>query len=126
MSIATISTADLRRIIAIREQIESLEADLAKIAGAPSSAPAQQKAAASIEKPARKRRGLSAAGRARIAAAQKARWAKVKGIAKPATPAPVAAPAPAKKKSKISAAGRARIAAAQKARWAKVKAAKKK
>jgi hypothetical protein len=29
-------------------------------------------------KPARKRRGMSAAGRARIAAAQKARWAKLK------------------------------------------------
>jgi hypothetical protein len=30
-------------------------------------------------KPARKKRTMSAAGRARIAAAQRARWAKVKG-----------------------------------------------
>ena len=62
---------------------------------------------------------MSAAGRARVAAAQKKRWAKIKGAA--------AAPAtkPAKKKGKISAAGKARIAAAQKARGAKIKAAKK-
>jgi hypothetical protein len=58
------------------------------------------------------RRTMSAAGRARIAAAQRARWAKVKGQGKP--------------KRKLSAAGRARIAAAQKARWAKIRAAKKK
>lgn len=58
---------------------------------------------------------MSAAGRARIAAAQKVRWAKLK--AKKA--------APKKATRKISAAGRAKIAAAQKARWAKIKAAKK-
>jgi hypothetical protein len=57
------------------------------------------------------RRKMSAAGKARIAAAQRARWAKVKGQAKP--------------KRKMSAAGRARIVAAQKARWAKIRAAKK-
>ena len=58
-------------------------------------------------------RKMSAAARARIGAAQKARWAKVKGQA----------PRP---KRKMSAAGRARIVAAQKARWAKMRAAKKK
>jgi hypothetical protein len=57
-------------------------------------------------------RKVSAAGKARMAAAQKARWARVKGQAKP--------------KRKLSAAGRAAIAAAQKARWAKIRAAKKK
>jgi hypothetical protein len=122
MSILTIPTAVLRKVLSIREQIESLEADLAKIVGEPSSKPASQ--LAPTTKPARKRRGLSAAGRARIIAAQKARWAKVKGTATPAAPVPVAAPV--KRKSKMSAAGRARIAAAQKARWAKVRAAKKK
>ena len=55
---------------------------------------------------------MSRAGKVRMAAAQKARWAKLKGQAKP--------------KRKLSAAGRARIAAAQKARWAKLRAAKKK
>lgn len=53
---------------------------------------------------------MSAAGRARIAAAQRARWAKVKGI-KLVPSAP--------KKRKMSAAAIARIRAAQKARWAK-------
>lgn len=57
-------------------------------------------------------RKVSRAGKVRMAAAQKARWAKLKGQAKP--------------KRKLSAAGRARIAAAQKARWAKLRAAKKK
>ena len=58
------------------------------------------------------------AGRAAVAAAQKARWAKIKG-------AKAKAVKPIKKKNKMSAAGRARIAAAQKARWAKIKAEKK-
>ena len=79
---------------------------------------------------------MSAAGKARIAAAQKARWAKIKAAAKPAAapkavvaakaaakPAPAAKPAA---KKKISAEGIARIKAAQKARWAKIHAAKAK
>jgi len=64
------------------------------------------------------RRKMSVAGRARIAAAQRARWAKVKN----GRAAAKAASAP--KKRTISAAGRKRIAAAQKARWAKVRAKK--
>jgi hypothetical protein len=63
---------------------------------------------------------MSAAGRAAIAAAQKSRWAKVKGAQKSVKPV-AAKPA---KRGKMSAAGRAAIVAAQKARWAKVKAAK--
>jgi len=62
--------------------------------------------------------GMSAAGRARIAAAQRARWAKVKKNNKVNV---VAMP----KKRTMSAAARRKIAAAQRARWAKVKAAKK-
>jgi hypothetical protein len=64
------------------------------------------------------KRTLSVAARARIAAAQRARWAKVKagksqGVNTTATA-----------KRTMSAAARKRIAAAQRARWAKVKAAK--
>ena len=66
---------------------------------------------------------ISAAGIARIKAAQKARWAKIKAAKPVAKPAP--APRPARK-WKLSAAGKARIIAASKAYWAKVKAAKKK
>jgi hypothetical protein len=65
------------------------------------------------------RGGMSAAGRARIAAAQRARWAKVK--AKGETANLVTMP----KKRTMSASARRRIAAAQRARWAKVRAAKK-
>jgi hypothetical protein len=64
------------------------------------------------------RRTLSASGRRNIAAAQKARWAKVRAkhvvsIAKGAKPG----------KRKMSASVRRKIAAAQRARWAKVKRA---
>jgi hypothetical protein len=61
---------------------------------------------------------MSAAGRARIAAAQRARWAKVKASNRGNV---VTMP----KKRTMSAAARKRIAAAQRARWAKVRAAKK-
>ena len=67
----------------------------------------------------RTRRSLSAAGRARIAAAQRARWAKLRVV--PGKQNVVTMP----KKRTMSAAARKRIAAAQRARWAKVKAAKK-
>ena len=66
------------------------------------------------------RGSISAAGRARIAAAQKARWAKVK--AKSGKPKVITMP---KKKRTLSAAARRKIAAAQRARWAGVRAAKK-
>lgn len=62
---------------------------------------------------------ISAPGRARIAAAQKARWARVR--AKSGKPNVITMP----KKRTLSAAARKKIAAAQRARWAKVKAAKK-
>ena len=62
-----------------------------------------------------KKGGMSAAGRRAIAAAQKARWAKVNKGKKSVKSA---------KKHKMSAAGRAAIIAAQKARWAKAKAHK--
>ena len=67
------------------------------------------------------RRKISAAGRARIAAAQRARWAKVRknGGRKQNV---VAMP----KRRTMSAAARRKIAAAQRARWARVKAAQKK
>jgi hypothetical protein len=60
---------------------------------------------------------MSAAGRARIAAAQRARWAKAKG-------GKVVSIA-SRRRRKMSAAAIARIRAAQKARWAKWRKAKK-
>jgi hypothetical protein len=62
---------------------------------------------------------MSAAGRAAIVAAQKARWAKIKGETTPALAK--AKPTKAKKRN-ISPEGRAKMAAAAKKRWAAVKA----
>jgi hypothetical protein len=62
-------------------------------------------------------RTLSAAARERIAAAQRARWARVKTNTKNTSPV--------SKKRTLSAAARKKIAAAQRARWAKVRAGKK-
>ncbi len=61
-------------------------------------------------------RKVSASARARMAAAQRARWAKVRETAK-------VAPVPGKRT--LSAAARKKMATAQRARWAKVKAARK-
>ena len=59
------------------------------------------------------RRKISAKGRASIAAAQRARWAKVKGIAE------------GPKRRTMSTSARRKIAAAQRARWARVKQGKR-
>jgi hypothetical protein len=63
-----------------------------------------------------RKRKISAAGRRRMAAAQKARWAKIRGEAEPALS--LAAPKQAKQKRKLSAAGRKAISEATKRRWA--------
>jgi hypothetical protein len=66
-------------------------------------------------------RTISAAGRARIAAAQRARWAKLKAKTKGNKGAAVVT---MPKPRTMSAAARKKIAAAQRARWAKVRAQK--
>ena len=65
----------------------------------------------------RKKRTISAAGRKRIAAAQRTRWAKIKGHKVSIS---------VRKGREMSAAARKRIVAAQKARWAKWRKAQKK
>jgi len=65
-------------------------------------------------------RRLSASARERIAAAQRARWAKVRKEADAQSRI-----FPTRGKRTLSAAARKKIAAAQKARWARLKAAKK-
>jgi hypothetical protein len=93
----------------VEQQLSGLNAALAAFAGVYTSN--------AVLRPQRK---ISAKGRARIAAAQRARWAKVNGekvvpIAKGHKPA----------KRTMSASARRKIAAAQRARWAKVKQGKK-
>lgn len=105
-----LTVEQLRRVISLKEQIEGLEAELAGLVG--DGAPRRGRPPG-----AGKGRKMSAAGRAAIRAAVKARWAKYRGETGETAP---------KKRRKMSAAGRAAIAAAAKARWAKVKAAGKK
>jgi hypothetical protein len=108
MSIINLTSKQLRRAASIKETIEELQNELNKLVGG-STTPA---------KTAKPKRRMSAAGRARISAAAKARWAKVKGSKQLTKPA-------AKKKFRMSAEAKAKISAAAKARWAKIKAAKK-
>lgn|SRR6266853_422211 len=124
----TPNLTQLKQAIALAERIESLQAELASLFGGGSSAaPAAPPASFAVAKPGRRRvrRTMSPEARAKIAAAQRARWAKTKGVAAaPAAPAAAAKPVPGKKRG-LSPEGRARIVAALKARWAaKKKAAK--
>jgi hypothetical protein len=76
---------------------------------------------AAAPEPAPKRRKMSAAARRRIAMAQKARWAKVRGEPLSSQPAVKVA----RKKRKISPEGLRNIIAATKRRWRLQKAAAK-
>jgi hypothetical protein len=64
-----ISATQLRRAADIQDKIESLQSELNQLLG---------NASAPANKPERKRRKMSAAAKAKIAAAQRARWAKVR------------------------------------------------
>jgi hypothetical protein len=141
----TITPAQLRKAADIQERIQALQEELGQILGGEISTPARTSDAPRKYK-------FSAAARAKMRAAQKARWAKIKGTTPEAEPpqktkkrkmsaaglanirAGVAkrmaaqgktlATKPVKKaRKKISAAGLANIRAAVKARWAKAKKA---
>ena len=125
MSITTLTPKQLRQAASIQEKIVALEKQLATICDPGSCIPAPFIAKKSA-KPAKRK--LSASHLAKIRAAQKLRWAKVKAAKAKTAPVKavvkVSAKPVTKKKGGMSAAGRARIVAAQKARWAKIKAAK--
>jgi hypothetical protein len=141
MNITTLSPTQLRKAADIQEKIQLLQEELGQLLGGETSTPAQ-----TAEAP--KKRKVSAAGRARMRAAQIARWAKIKGTAPSAKPAKtgkrkmsaeglaniragvakrMAAQGKAvqKPKKKFSAAARAALSAAIKTRWAKAKKAGK-
>jgi hypothetical protein len=127
-----ISPRQLRKAADLQERIQSLQKELGQLLGGP--------AETAATKAPKKKRKMSAAGRARIAAAAKARWAKIKrtapkkklsaqglaniraGVAKRMAARGKSVQKP---KRKLSAAGRARLVALAKARWAKVKKAGK-
>jgi hypothetical protein len=74
-NLLTLSSAQLKRAAGLKDRIAALEKQLSALLGDSSAAP---KAA----KPAKRKNKISAAGIARIKAAQKARWAKVKAAKK--------------------------------------------
>jgi hypothetical protein len=116
-NLLSLTSAQLNQAATLKDKITALEKQLAGLLGG--SAPTTVKA--KLGRPPNKSKGMSAAGRAKIAAAQKARWAKINA----GKPAAKAAQPAVKKKRTMSAAGRARIAAAAKLRWANAKAAGK-
>jgi hypothetical protein len=121
MSTPLTSVDQLKRAIAVAEQIEKLQGELSAILGGQSPTPTVSPKTESAGK--KGKRTMSMEAREKIAAAQRARWAKSKGQ-KAATTLSGTDGKTARKKSGMSAAGRAAIAAAQKARWAKVRSAK--
>ena len=72
-----LSVKQLEEAVAIRRQIDQLRSRLNSLLGG-SSASSAPAAMAAPSAPRNRRGGLSAAGRARIAAAARARWARVK------------------------------------------------
>jgi hypothetical protein len=112
-TVTNITPQQLRKAADLQEKILELQDELNEILGGevPTSAQA-------TEAP-RKKYKFSAASRAKMRSAQKARWAKIKGTAPSEEPAP-------KKKRKLSAEGLANIRAGVAKRWAaKGKAVKK-
>jgi hypothetical protein len=116
-NLQNLTVEQLRKVVAIKEEIERLEAQLANVGER--RGPGRPPGVASVAAPVvRRRRKMSAAAKARIGAAQRARWAKVKtGNAAPVEKV--------KKKRKVNAATRARLAAIARARWARIKASGK-
>jgi hypothetical protein len=114
MSLINLSVQQLRQAANLKEQIEALEKKLSQVLGSP----AKSVAVKPTPSAPKKKGGMSAAGKAKIAAAQKLRWAKIKAV-KTAKPEK-------KARKKMSASAKAKLSALAKARWAKVKATGKK
>jgi hypothetical protein len=111
MNIFDLTVNQLKRAAAIKDQIEALNRELRSIlSGSAKSGPAPKKMPT-----------MSDAVRKKIAATQKARWAKLQG-SKPATPVK---PAAKPNKTTVSAATRAKLSAKLKAYWVAKRAGKK-
>jgi len=109
--LSILSVKQLRKAATLKEKIQSLEKELGQLLGS-SATPAAHSGP-------RKKYKMSKAGRARISAAAKARWAKLKG--------PKASVKPARKaRGKMSAAAKAKLSAKMKMIWARRKARKSK
>jgi len=107
-----IITAAIEGFDSQKARIDQRVADLRAMLSGPARA---------AEAPVRRRKKFSPAARRKMALAQKARWAKIRGESEPQS---TAMPEGPKAKRRLSAAGRKAIIAATKRRWAAVKAAK--
>jgi len=128
MSITSLSPQQLRQAADLQEKILELQSQLTGLLGNEVPAAVTQEVAVT-SKPAKGKKGkrtFSAESRAKMAAAQQARWAKKKGV-KPEVTTPE--PEEKAKKRTISDAHRKALlkalAQAREARWGKVKAGKK-
>ena len=110
--ITGLSPKALRKAADLQEKLLLLQEELGQLLGGQVSTLAQP------TEPPKKKWKFSAASRAKMRAAQKARWAKIRSATASATPGE-------KPKRKFSAAGRAAISAAAKARWATARKAGK-
>ncbi len=129
-----LSTAQLRQALQLSEQIDTMQRKLEAILGGPE--PVESGAAGAKAKGKGGRGGkrtMSVEGREKIAAAARARWAKVKaGAGKPSASAakpgktrtvaakpghPARKAAAPKKRGGLSDEGRAKLSASMKARW---------
>jgi hypothetical protein len=114
---AKLRTSLEREYATLQARLKEIEAAL----GMRTPAPAVEPAAVPTTPLGKARRKMSAAGRAAIAAAARARWAKIRAARGASSPIAVTKP-----KRRLSAAGKARIIAATKARWARIRAEKAK
>ncbi len=113
------ATMDIQGIVAqLKQEASRLQRAIAALVG-PGSQPARRGRPPKVSqalRPTGKRRTMSAAARAKIAAAQRARWAKQKVNATPGKTAPN--PRKPAGRKPMSAAARDRLSALMKARWA--------
>ena len=110
-SIINLTPKQLRQAADVQEKIQELQDELNQLLGGTARVPT-----AAPEAP--RKRKVSVAARAKMAAAQRERWARIKGTTASTVPE-------APKKKQVNEARLAALAKAREARWAKHKAAKK-
>jgi hypothetical protein len=119
-TISNLSSQQLRQAANLKEKIAELEKELSRILGSSPAAPTQNGGPG-------RRRKMSAATKAKLAAAARARWAKTKGTG--STNSSASKPAKArgtKNKGPMSSAAKAKLSARMKEIWASRRAAQKK
>lgn len=115
VDLSELSVDQLKRAVQLKEQITRLESELAALTGSQ-----PRSAAAKLVRP---RPTISEAGRARIVAAQRRRWARERALkAAPQSGQGGGPPPPAAAKRVLTPQARAKMSAASRERWARVRA----